>query len=220
MSTPTLDGPRRPAASGAPDALILLLHGYGADGNDLFGLAEPLSQAVPGAAFVSPHAPEPCRAAPVGRQWFPIPWIDGSAETEMIDSFQRSAAALDAFIDREIEAAGVAADRALLLGFSQGVMMSLHVGLRRAAALGGIVGFSGRLVAPERLATEIASRPPVFLTHGDRDEVIPVDALHEARNALSAVEVPVRWSVSPGAGHTIAPDAFAQAAAFIRDRLG
>ncbi|MEO1331682.1 MAG: phospholipase, partial [Pseudomonadota bacterium] len=163
---PTLDGPRRGAATGAPTALIMLLHGYGADGNDLFGLSGPLAQVFPGAAFVSPNAPEPCRAAPFGRQWFPIPWIDGSSDAEMTESFARSSTALDGFIDAECEAHGLGPDRCLLLGFSQGTMMSLHLGLRRPEPVAGIVGFSGRLAVPERLAQEITARPPVLLTHG------------------------------------------------------
>lgn len=219
LDLPRLDGPRRPAAAGQADALVLLLHGYGADGNDLFGLAAPLAQILPGAVFVSPHAPEPCRAAPMGRQWFPIPWIDGSSEDDMAVSFERSTAALDAFIDAERAAAGVSDDRVALVGFSQGTMMSLHVGLRRSAELAGIVGFSGRLALPERLKDEIKTRPPVLLTHGDRDEVIPVSAIHEANQTLAEVDVAVRWKVCQNAGHEIPQEAFMLAAEFLVDRL-
>ena len=214
-----LDGPRRPAASGPADALVVLLHGYGANGDDLFPLAGVFAQAAPSAAFVSPNAPEACRVNPMGRQWFPIPWIDGSSEAEMTSGFQRAAADLNAFLDAELAATGLTDDRLLLIGFSQGTMMSLQVGLRRPMPAAGIVGFSGRLIRPEALPAEAAAKPPVLLVHGDQDEVIPIAALEEAREGLAAADVPVRWHVSRGVGHGIAEDGLQMAAGFLTDRL-
>ncbi|MBX2853816.1 MAG: dienelactone hydrolase family protein [Rhodobacteraceae bacterium] len=214
-----LDGPRRPAASGQADALIVLLHGYGASGDDLFPLAGVFAQAAPSAAFAAPHAPESCRVNPMGRQWFPIPWIDGSSEAEMISGFQRAEGDLNAFLDAELAAAGLSDDRLLLIGFSQGTMISLQVGMRRPKPAAGIVGFSGRLVRPEALAAEATAKPPVLLVHGDQDDVIPVAALEEAREGLAAADIPVRWHVSRGVGHGIAEDGLELAASFIVDRL-
>jgi phospholipase/carboxylesterase len=213
----SLRGPRRAAASGRARSLVVLLHGYGADGNDLIGLAEPLAPVLPDTVFVSPDAPERSRVNPMGRQWFPIPWIDGSTDAERDAGFARSSALLDGWLTETMAAEGVDESRTALVGFSQGTMMSLHVGLRRPAPLAGVVGFSGRYVEAGGPPT---TTPPVLLVHGDRDEVIPVGALDEARAALAALGVAVRWHVSRGIGHGIAPDGLEIAARFLRDRLG
>ena len=115
---------------------------------------------------------------------------------------------------------GVPPERTALVGFSQGTMMALQVGLRRKAALAGIVGFSGRLLRPERLAAEIASKPPVLLVHGDEDAMVPVASLAEAKDALTAAGVPVRTHVSRGVGHGIAPDGLGLAVGFLKETLG
>lgn len=213
----TLSGPRRAPASGTTRALVVLLHGYGADGCDLIGLADALGPHLTGAAFVAPDAPEPCRAAPMGRQWFPISWIDGAPESAMRAGFERSSALLDEWLTATMAAEGVGEAGTALVGFSQGAMMGLHVGPRRAAPLAGIVGFSGRLAAADRARPP--TRPPVLLVHGDQDEMIPVAALEETRGALAAQGFDVRWHVSRGVGHGIAPDGLALALDFLRARL-
>ncbi|MEO1000252.1 MAG: dienelactone hydrolase family protein [Pseudomonadota bacterium] len=216
MTSETLDGPRRPAAGGTADALVVLLHGYGADGNDLIGLGDALGEHLPNAAFIAPNAPERCTVNPMGYQWFPIPWMDGSPESAMAEGFARSAALLHGWLDGLAEAEGIAPARTVLMGFSQGTMMSLEVGPRRAEPLAGIVGFSGRLIAPERLAAEAKTRPPVLLIHGDADEVVPPSSLPEAEKGLVAAGFDVTTHVSPGIGHGIAPDGLGRALGFLK----
>ncbi len=211
--TETLDGPRLAPASGGPARqLVIFLHGYGADGNDLIGLGREWQHLLPDAAFVSPHAPEPCGMAPMGRQWFALTRLDPD---EYWTGVRHAAPALDAFIDAELDRHGLDDSRLALVGFSQGTMMSLHVGLRRARPAAGILGYSGALAGPEHLDAEIAARPPVLLVHGDRDEVIPVAALQIAAQALGRAEVPVQWHVSHGVGHGIAPDGLALGGQFL-----
>ncbi len=196
-----LDGPRYGPASGqAPKQLIVLLHGLGADGNDLISLAPYFAQVLPEAAFVSPHAPFPCDMAPFGRQWFSLQ--ERTLET-MLGGVRMAAPILDGFLDAELEKAGLTAERLALVGFSQGTMMALHVGLRREAGPKAIVGFSGALLAPELLPEEIASRPPVLLVHGAADEVVPAQSLPAAVAALEANQVPVTQDLRPGLGHSI-----------------
>ncbi|MFW5881090.1 MAG: alpha/beta hydrolase [Roseicyclus sp.] len=212
---------RRGPDAGAGTSLVIFLHGYGADGRDLLGLAEPLAPHMPGTVFVAPDAPERSAMNPMGFQWFPIPWIDGSSEEQSAEGMARAVEDLDAFLDRIMAEEGIAPARTILLGFSQGTMMSLHVAPRRSEALAGVVGFSGRLLGPERLASEVVVRPPVLLIHGDMDEVVPPQSLPEAAQALEAAG----WSevyahVMKGTGHGIAPDGLSVALAFMRDRLG
>jgi phospholipase/carboxylesterase len=211
---------RRGPPRGQARALIVFVHGYGANGADLLGLADPLAPHLPGVAFLSPDAPERCSANPFGFQWFPIPWLDGSSPAEAEAGLRAAAADLSTFLDAALADEGLTPDRAVLFGFSQGTMLSLHVAPRRPEPLAGVVGFSGRLVGPERLAAEALSRPPVLLVHGDADEVVPFASLSEAARALDAAGFEVYAHVMRGTGHGIAPDGLSVALAFLRDRLG
>lgn len=205
----------------APRSALVFLHGYGADAHDLMGLADPLAPHLPGTAFLSVHAPEPCRNAPWGRQWFPIPWLDGSSEAEARAGLLAAAADLDAWLDETLAAEGLPPGRVALCGFSQGAMMALQVAPRRPEPLAGIVACSGRLLVPDLLAAEARSRPPVLLLHGDRDDVVPFAAMAEAERALRAAGwTDLSTYTMRGTPHGIAPDGLGAAVAFLRDRLG
>lgn len=218
--TRTLQSDRRGPAVGSASSLVVFLHGYGANGADLLGLAEPLTPHMPGTAFLAPDAPESCAGAPFGFQWFPIPWMDGSSDEQRAVSMARSFDDINAFVDAALEAEGLSADRLILFGFSQGSMMAMHVAPRRAEEVAGVVAFSGRLLEPEMLADETVSRPPVLLVHGDQDEVVPPESMPEAGEALSAAGFDVYAHVMKGTGHGIAPDGLSVALAFMRQRLG
>lgn len=211
---------RRPSRSGKDTSVVLFLHGYGADGADLLGLADPLAPHLPDTVFIACDAPERSMANPMGYQWFPIPWIDGSSEAAAAEGMRRSAKLLDGFIDKVLAEEGLDPDRLILFGFSQGTMMSLHVAPRRSEEIAGVVGFSGRLLAPERLATEMLSTPPVLLIHGNADDVVPFPEMQAAGEALQAAGFEVYAHVMEGTGHGIAPDGLSVALAFIRERLG
>jgi phospholipase/carboxylesterase len=214
MNATTIDGPRQPPAhGGAPEQLVILLHGYGSDGDDLIGLAPYFARALPGAYFVAPHAPERCEMSPMGYQWFPISQFDPSSR---LAGAQGVAPVLDQFIDAELARHGLDEGKLVLVGFSQGTMMALHVGLRRSGAAAGILGYSGLLAGPERLADEAISKPPILLIHGDADEMLPVQNLHDAVQALGAADFSVEWHVSQGAGHTIAQDGLDLGMAFLQ----
>ncbi|MBA50332.1 MAG: phospholipase [Paracoccus sp.] len=202
------------------DAVVVFLHGYGADGADLLGLADPLSPHLPGTAFHAPDAPERSINNPMGYQWFPIPWLDGSTEAQTQAAMGRSITALNAFLDRVLADEGLEADRMIVIGFSQGTMMALHVLPRRDAEVAGIVGFSGRLLVPEMLEDEARVKPPVLLIHGDQDPMVPFQDMGLAGDALQAAGFEVFAHVMEGTGHGIAPDGLSVALAFIKDRLG
>jgi phospholipase/carboxylesterase len=197
-----LDGPRHgvKAGEGKARALVVFLHGLGADGNDLISLAPLLESLLPGTAFASPHAPWPCDMAPLGRQWFSLQ--DRDPDT-LLAGVQAAAPLLNAFLDQELKAHGLSDDRLALVGFSQGTMTALHCALRRPRACAVVVGFSGALLKPEVLGNQIVSRPPVLLVHGDADQVVPFQALALAEEALQLNGVPVAAWRRPGLGHGI-----------------
>jgi phospholipase/carboxylesterase len=215
-----LDFQRRASTSGEDSSVVMFLHGYGADGNDLLGLAEPLAPHMPDSVFIAPNAPDRSMANPLGFQWFPIPWIDGSSESAAGEGLLQAARRLDTFIDKVLADEGLSPDRLLLFGFSQGTMIGLHVAPRRADPLAGIVGFSGRLMIPDALATEALSRPPVLLVHGDADDVVPFDDMQTASDALQEADFDVYGHVMKGTGHGIAPDGLGVALTFMKNFLG
>jgi phospholipase/carboxylesterase len=217
-----LDGPRVSPRSGTPRQLVVFLHGYGADGNDLIEIGQVWQQYLPQAAFVSPHAPEPCGLAPVGRQWFALTFRDPN---ERWVGVNKAAPILERFIDAELARHSLPPSALALVGFSQGTMMALHVGLRRAVPPAAIVGYSGLLVLPpdadpETLTAEIRSRPPVLLVHGDRDELIPPQALFQATQGLAALGVPIEWHLSAGLGHGLDPEGLRHGGEFLARSFG
>ncbi|WP_428542340.1 alpha/beta hydrolase [Profundibacter sp.] len=218
--TRILNSERRAAASGKGTSLVVFLHGYGANAQDLLGLADPLAQHMPDTVFVAPDAPEHCAGSPMGFQWFPIPWIDGSSEEDSAAGMERAVGDLNAYLDTVMQEEGISADKTILFGFSQGTMMALYVAPRRAQAVAGVVGFSGRLMSPELLADEAVVKPPVLLVHGDQDDVVPPASLPEAADALTAAGFEVYAHVMKGTAHGIAPDGLSVAAAFMREKLG
>jgi phospholipase/carboxylesterase len=216
-----LDGPRLAPASGPARQLVVFLHGYGADGNDLIEIGRAWQPLLPHAAFVSPHAPEPCGQAPVGRQWFALTFRDPD---ERWVGANKAAPVLERFLDAELNRHQLPPAVLALVGFSQGTMMALHVGLRRAVPPAAIVGYSGLLVTPpdgnlETLAAEIKSRPPVLLVHGDRDDLIPPRALFESVQALAALGISAQWHLSPGIGHGIDAEGLRHGGEFLGSRL-
>jgi phospholipase/carboxylesterase len=213
-----LSGPSRPpVAGGKPTRLVILLHGLGADGNDLIGLQQYWGRLLPEAEFVSPNAPFPCDMAPYGYQWFSV---QDRTPAAVLAGVRAAAPMLDAYITDELQTRGLDESDAALVGFSQGTMMSLFVGLRRAKPLAGILGYSGRLIAPELLASEMRSKPPMLLIHGTADPVVPFDSLATAETALKTAGVAVETLACVGVEHSIDPEGLQRGGAFLRQVLG
>ena len=199
--TTMINGPRvDPLAGGAATSLVILLHGYGSNGEDLIGLVPYWRETLPNTAFVSPNAPEPCPGAPGGYQWWGLASMDRSARAA---GALKAAPVLNAFIDAELARHGLTEARLALVGFSQGTMMALHVGPRRREVLAGVVGYSGMLADEAALADPETTRPPILLVHGDADPMIPVTAFHQALASLTASGFTVESHVSRGLGHSI-----------------
>ena len=223
-----LDGPRIQPGSGRARALVVFLHGYGADGNDLIEIGRQWRTLLPDAAFASPNAPERCPASPMGRQWFALanrPPDDPAGEEERWQGVVRARGAIDAFLDGELSRLGLDESRLALVAFSQGTMMALHVGLRRRLAPAALLGYSGTLVGADRLgeATARDSRgapPPVLLVHGDQDPLIPIEAMFAAADALASADIPTQWHVSFGVGHGIDGGGLSHGGQFLAKALG
>ena len=214
---PTLDGPRAAPASGGPaKSLVIFLHGYGSNGADLIDLAPYWASALPDTLFLAPDAPQPCEGVPYGRQWWPLTSLTPAARAAGV---RVSAPALNAYIDAQLAAHTLSEDKLALVGFSQGTMMALHVGPRRAKALAGVIGFSGMLADPDALAAEVVTKPPVLLVHGDHDDVLPVEALHRAETALKALDFEIATHVSHGLGHGLDDVGLQLGARFLTEHL-
>jgi phospholipase/carboxylesterase len=205
-----------PAAGGAPRSLVVLLHGLGANGADLMGLAPYWAPLLPNTAFVAPDAPEPCDMAPYGFQWFSLQDRNPLA---MMRGVTAAAPVLDGFLDEILAEHGLDDRRLALVGFSQGTMMSLHVGLRRGATPAAIVGYSGALLSGPELFVQVRARPPVLLIHGDADTVVPVGALDAAAIGLRSVGLTVETERRPGLGHSIDDVGLERGGAFLARAL-
>ncbi len=213
----TLSGPVFGPLKSPARQLVVLLHGVGADGDDLIGLAPHLAEVLPHAAFRSPNAPERYDMAPFGYQWFSLANRDLDA---LAAGVRRAAPVLDAFLDAELGKFALDDKSLALVGFSQGTMVALYTALRRPKPCAAVVGFSGALLGVETLAMEIKSRPPVLLVHGDQDPVVPVQALGHAAAALSFHGVAVEHHLRPGLGHGIDGPGLALAARFLVQSFG
>jgi phospholipase/carboxylesterase len=201
----TLTGPRLPPCSGTARQLVVFLHGYGADGNDLIEIGKQWQRWMPDAAFVAPNAPELIPGQPMGRQWFALTFREPHERWRGVN---QAGPGLEAFLDAELASHRLPASKLALVGFSQGTMMAVHIALRRAEPVAAVVGYSGMLVleegkGAESLKPHIRSRPPILLVHGDRDDLIPLDALFFSGEALAAAGVPCEWHLSAGIGHGI-----------------
>jgi phospholipase/carboxylesterase len=226
-----LHGPYRPAASGVTARAVVLLHGYGADGNDLIGLTPYLARALPDTAFYAPDAPEPCEMAAVGRQWFSLSRYDpdqlrrqphtmGSVHDAMAEGVDAAAPLLDAYLEDVMAREGIGGDRLALLGFSQGCMMALHVGLRRLPPVAAVLGYSGALVGAGDLTGGPRAKPPVMLIHGEDDPVVPFPAQAAAAEALTRAGLTVRTLARPGLEHGIDEMGLVAGMEFLADAFG
>jgi phospholipase/carboxylesterase len=205
-----------PATGGTPKQLVVLCHGVGADGQDLIDLGPHWGPSLPDAAFSAPDAPEPYDGAPFGRQWWPIGDRDPA---RMAAGVAKAQPMLDAYIDAELARLSLPPDAYALMGFSQGAMMVLYAGLRRATPPRAILAFSGALIAPQDLPNRRNSAP-VLLVHGESDDVVPAFRSRDAEAALKAAGVPVESLFVPGLGHGIDPSGLETGAAALRRGFG
>ncbi len=215
--TEKLAGPMVEPESSNPDTLVILLHGYGSDGNDLIALAPYWQDLFPNALFMAPNAPSPCDINPAGYQWFPL---DLDREVSRLEGGEIARPPINAFLEQVWLETGLGPKDTILGGFSQGAMMALDVGLRLSDPLKGIVAFSGGLIDPDAMKSEICSHPPVCLVHGGQDDVVPVRMSVAGGETLKEAGCAVTVHISPGVGHAIAPDGLEVAHTFLGGLAG
>ena len=214
----TISGPfRKPRSGNAAKQLVVILHGWGADGPNLIDLADMFAPTLPDAHFVAPNAPNVCEANPYGYQWFSL--MDRQPQ-HMLEGVREAADVVNEFIDEQAKALSLDNSKVILMGFSQGTMTALHVAMRRTPALAAVVGFSGALLSPELLSLEIIARPPVCLIHGQADDVVPFGSLKQARDALQSHGVSVEAHPRPFLGHSIDMEGIQLAAKFMKGVVG
>lgn len=192
----------KPRSGAPPKKIILLLHGFGSNGTDMIALARHWQDALPDALFLAPHAPQRCGMMAAGYQWW---GLSGFAPSALAAGAASAAPAIDAFIDRKLTQYGLTEADLALVGFSQGTMMALHVGLRRPRTVAAVVGYSGMLTATAELAHKDFAKPPVLLVHGSADPVVPIAAMHMAESELKRLGVQVTTHVSHGVAHSVDP---------------
>ncbi len=225
-----LQGPHFLAQNSKARSLVIFLHGFGADGQDLIGLAPLFAQQLPHTAFHSPDGPQPCEISPFGRQWFSLaqydpdylrrePATQAEAFEAMSPGAKEAAPLLDAYIHALINHYGLTPERVALVGFSQGTMMALHTGLRQETPFAAIVGFSGALVGSSTLQKELSSPCPVMLIHGEVDDMLPVHAVELAQTSLQKVGITPQVIKRPGLPHAIDETGAQQAAFFLKQQL-
>ncbi len=206
----------QPMSGGQPKQIVLLLHGYGSSGADLIALAPHWRHNLPDALFLAPNAPQRCGLRGAGYQWW---GLSGFSPQALAAGALGAAPAIDAFIDRKLDQYDLSEADLAIVGFSQGTMMALHVGLRRKAAPACIVGYSGMLTGAHELAHAKIVKPPVLLVHGSNDPVVPVAALHAAKAALDHLKISVTTHISQGVGHTVDPSGLKLGGDFVTKAL-
>lgn len=192
----------KPRSGAPPKQIVLLLHGFGSSGADMISLAPHWQDALPDALFLAPHAPQRCEMMAAGYQWW---GLSGFAPSALAAGAASAAPAINAFIDRKLTQYGLTEAGLALVGFSQGTMMALHIGLRRPRAVASVVGYSGMLTGTAELAHKDFPKPPVLLVHGTADPVVPIAALHKAENELNHLRVQVTTHISHGVAHSVDP---------------
>ncbi|HYC05400.1 MAG TPA: alpha/beta fold hydrolase [Azospirillaceae bacterium] len=213
-----LSGPSLPPASGGPARqLVVLLHGVGADGRDLLSLGEEWRASLPHAAFLAPDAPDACDMAPYGFQWFSLREL---SPPRLLAGIQAAAPGLTRYLDAQRQALGFSWRQVALVGFSQGTMMALHVAPRLPEPVAAVVGYSGAMLGFETMGTEVRSRPPVLLVHGDADDVVPVQATSLAGAQLRQHGFEVEVRIRPRLGHWLDEDGIGVGGRFLARHLG
>jgi phospholipase/carboxylesterase len=202
-----------PLSGNTPQQMVMLLHGFGADGRDLIELAPAFADILPDAVFICPDAPQRCEMSPLGFQWFSLQNWSGEM---MLAGVKAAFPPLDSFITEQLKKYDLTDDKLVLGGFSQGCMMSLYAALRRDKQIAGVLGYSGGLVWEADMNAATLPKPPIHLVHGDADTVVPLAFYIDAKERLESAGFTVSGGVVRGLPHSIDDQGIAGGREFLR----
>jgi len=205
-----------PLSKEKPKSAVILCHGYGGDGKDISILANYWRAHLPNTIFICPDAPEKCAASPTGFQWFDL--MDQTPEQVLSKSLVAESK-LNKLIDEVKDKNNLLANQIVIGGFSQGCMISLQTGIKRKDTIGGILGYSGRIIDTEHLEKNIISRPHIILMHGDIDQIVPVNSLLEAKDFFIKNNYPIETKIFDNCEHRIPTEGSSLGLQFIKKHL-
>lgn len=204
-----------------PKYLVIFLHGYGANGENLIDLAHEFKRAVPNAHFISPNAIEPWEGGfPHAYQWFSLSsGFERKSLAVMGQDIKRANQILGNFIDTQLARFNLTVENLFIVGFSQGAMMALYQGFIKSNKPAGVIAFSGKLILPEMLGEQTSSQPNICLIHGEADSVVPFESFLEAKKLLEEQSISFESHAIPHLDHSIDIHGIRMAQNFIKKQI-
>ena len=205
-----------PLSQNQPQQVVILCHGYGGDGKDISALAVNWQRFLPDAIFLCPNAPEVCLVNPQGFQWFDL---EIEKEEIILEKSLVAEEKLTLFLDQILDNFQLEPKNLALVGFSQGCMISIQVGLKNKKKINCIIGYSGKVINQRHLLEHIKTRPKIFLMHGDSDTIVPPTHLLEAKEFFTNCGIKIKTKLFKNCEHRIPIEGSSLGLEFLRKNL-
>jgi phospholipase/carboxylesterase len=205
-----------PLSKEKPKNAVILCHGYGGDGKDISLLASYWRAYLPNTLFVCPDAPEICAVSSTGFQWFDL--MDQTKDQILVKSLVAEKK-LNILIDEVVKNNSLTSEKVAIGGFSQGCMISLQTGIKRKDKINSIIGYSGKIIDTNHLQNNINSRPDVILMHGDKDQIVPISFLLEAKEFFNKNNYSIDSKILKNCEHRIPIEGSSLGLEFLKKNL-
>ncbi len=206
----------KPSSKSSPKNVVILCHGYGGDGKDISILANYWKTFLPDTLFICPDAPEICKVNPDGFQWFDL--MDKTGE-ETLSKSLIAENKLDNFINEVISENKLNFKDVALVGFSQGCMISMQTALKKKDQIKCLIGYSGKILNIKHLNQNINSKPEIFLMHGDKDQIVPINFLLEAKEFFNKNDYKIQTKIFKNCEHRIPTEGSSIGLEFLKKNL-
>ena len=217
MTSYTLDVTSIPPLSkNKPRQAIVLCLGYGGDGKDISALAINWQRFLPDAIFLCPNAPEVCSINPQGYQWFDL---NSEKEEAILEKSLVAEEKLNTFIDQVLDNLQLEPNNLALVGFSQGCMISVQVGIKKKEQINCLIGYSGKVINQKHLSDNINSKPKMFLMHGENDTIVSPTYLLEAKEYLKKQGINAKIKMFKKCEHRIPVEGSSLGLGFLKKNL-